>query len=99
MDFQKKVLFLLTKIPPSKVTTYSELARAAGKPKVWRLVGKILSQNKEPDKYPCYKVVRADGSLGGYSRGLEEKIRRLQQDGISVNQKRVKLKRYFYKFK
>ena len=98
MDFSQKVLFLLTQIPPSRVTTYAELARAAGRPKAWRLVGRILSQNKEINKYPCYKVVKSDGSLGGYSRGLNEKITRLESDGIKIKNNRVNIKKYFYKF-
>ncbi|RLJ08350.1 MAG: hypothetical protein DRP13_02535 [Candidatus Aenigmatarchaeota archaeon] len=99
MSFPEKVFSLLAQIPPSKVTTYAELARAAGRPKAWRWVGRILSQNSEPDKYPCYKVVKSDGTLGGYSRGLNEKMRRLEKEGIKTKNKRVDLNKHFHKFK
>ena len=90
---------LLTKIPPGKVSTYGALAKAMKMPKACRYVGYLLKSNPEPDIYPCYKVVRSDGSVGGYSGpgGLKEKIRRLRRDGVIINSGRVKsLKSYVY---
>jgi len=49
-----------------------------------RAVAKILASNKDLESYPCYKVVHADGSIGGYVAGTDEKIKRLQADQISV---------------
>ena len=62
----------LTKIPYGKVTTYKHIAQ-----KFWmhpRVVGMIMRSNEHPDKYPCCKVVWADGKLTGYALGLEEII-------------------------
>ena len=79
----------LTKIPYGKVTTYKHIAQ-----KFWihpRVVGMIMRSNDHPDKYPCCKVVWADGKLTGYALGLEEKIRRLATEGILVQNNRVPL--------
>lgn len=70
------------------MTTYGVLAHALGT-RGYRAVGRLLSSNPEPDRYPCYKVVRSDGSLGGYSGGTPEKIRRLRADGIPVKNGRI----------
>ena len=97
-DFLSFCLFLmdrqaiyeyLTKIPYGKVTTYKHIAQ-----KFWihpRVVGMIMRSNDHPDKYPCCKVVWADGKLTGYALGLEEKIRKLATEGIPVQNNRVPL--------
>ena len=51
----------------------------------------IMRSNDHPDKYPCCKVVLADGKLTGYALGLEEKIRRLATEGIPVQNNKVPL--------
>ncbi|GBF08964.1 methylated-DNA-protein-cysteine methyltransferase [Aeropyrum pernix] len=61
------VYTLLHLIPPGKVTTYSSLARASGLSP--RAVGRILARNPSPIAVPCHRVVRSDGSIGGYSMG------------------------------
>ena len=68
----KNLQRLLDKIPKGKVTTYKEIARAMGI-KGCRYVGQLLNKNPEPDKYPCYKVVRSNGKSGGYSGGQKNK--------------------------
>lgn len=82
---------LLLKIPCGRVVTYQILAKAIGKPKNARYVGYLLKNNPEPDKYPCYKVVRSDGKIGGYSGfgGEKGKIRRLRKDGVKIELGRV----------
>jgi len=55
-NFEKdlsKLQRLLLKIPKGKVTTYSILAGALGKPKAWRYVGSLLNSNSDLEKYPC----------------------------------------------
>ena len=80
---ERALQLLLRKIPKGKVTTYKILAE---KLKLHpRAIAKLLSKNKHPDKYPCYKVVHSDGSIGGYIKGQKEKIRRLKKDGIEIN--------------
>jgi O-6-methylguanine DNA methyltransferase len=87
-----KLQKLLLKIPKRKVTTYGRLAKAMNQPRSPRYIGYLLKNNPKPDKYPCYKVVKSNGGIGGYSGtgGVKEKIRRLRTDGIIINSGRVK---------
>jgi len=79
---------LLLRIPRGRVTTYKELARVMGT-RGYRYVGQLLHRNPEPDKYPCYKVVSSDGSLGGFATGQKDKIRRMRADGIEVKNGKI----------
>jgi len=99
-SFSEKVLELTKKVPEGKATTYSEIARAIGNPQAARAVGNALRKNKFPEAIPCYRVVRSDGSVGGYSGVMnsKEKIRRLENDGIEVRNGKVNLKIYFHSF-
>ena len=65
--FQKKVWNEISKIPKGKTITYKELAKRIGKPKAVRAVGNAVGANPMPITIPCHRVVRSDGSLGGYS--------------------------------
>ena len=77
--FQIKVWNYLKKIPKGKVKTYLEVARAVGKPRAFRAVANAVGKNPYPPKIPCHRVIRSDGSLGGYSGrgGIKEKRRLL----------------------
>ena len=76
--FQRSVLRACAKIPRGQTRTYSQLARAIGKPKAARAVGNALAKNPLAPKIPCHRVVRADGGLGGYSgRGGAKKKKQL----------------------
>jgi O-6-methylguanine DNA methyltransferase len=99
-QFSERVLQLTQKIPKGKVTTYSEIARALGNPGASRAVGNALRRNACPDRIPCYRVVRSDGSPGGYSGVMDSlgKIRRLERDGIGIKGKKVDLERHFHCF-
>jgi O-6-methylguanine DNA methyltransferase len=93
-----KLQNFLLKIPKGKITTYKEIGRAMGI-KGYRYIGWLLGKNPEPDKYPCYKVICTNGSLGGYSGGIKDKIQRLQNDGIEIkNGKVFNFERVFFKF-
>ena len=89
MDFSERVLRITARIPTGRVSTYRELAKALGGIKFSRAVGTALNRNPDPVKVPCHRVVRADGRVGGYSRGVAEKIRLLVKEGISVEDGRV----------
>ncbi len=97
----EKVYILLTKIPKGKVTTYGSIAEKLGIHA--REVGRLLSENEHPDKFPCYKVVRSDGSLGGYTIGnrndsstLKVKKKKLIKDGVKFNKDKVDKSCIFY---
>lgn len=95
---QKRLQRLLLKIPQGRVTTYKALAQAMGM-RGYRFIGQLLHQNPEPDLYPCYKVVKSDGSLGGFAQGKTDKIRRLKNDGILLKQGKIlHFEQIFYSF-
>ena len=81
--FQIKVWKYLKKIPKGKLKTYSEVAKAIGKPKATRAVANAIGKNPYPIKIPCHRVVRLDGSLGGYSGkgGIKTKRNLLKKEG------------------
>ncbi len=82
-EFKKKVLKVVLKIPKGQVMTYGQVAEKAGNPKASRAVGAIMKQNYNPD-VPCHRVVGANGSFGGYNRGLENKIKMLEKEGALI---------------
>ena len=84
--FQLKVWNYLMKIPRGKVKTYLEVAKAIRKPKAFRAVANAVAKNPYPPKIPCHRVIRSDGSLGGYSGkgGLQQKRRLLKLEKISI---------------
>ena len=65
--FQIKVWKAISKIPRGQVRTYKELAKLINKPKASRAVANACGKNPYPIKIPCHRVIRSDGSLGGYS--------------------------------
>ncbi len=72
-SFKEKVLMIVKGIPEGKTLTYKEVATLSGNPNASRAVGNIL--NKNYDKaIPCHRVIRSDGSPGGYNRGSDKKI-------------------------
>ena len=93
-----KVYGFLKSVPRGKVTTYKELAKASGLHP--RTVGLLMKNNKDPVSIPCYKVIRSDGSIGGYSGrgGIETKIMLLRKDGINVKNKRIELRKHLHRF-
>lgn len=71
-SFKEKVLKVVRKIPEGKTMTYKEAARTAGRPNAYRAVGNILNKNYDP-KIPCHRIIRSDGKVGGYNRGVKLK--------------------------
>ena len=84
--FQLKVWKYLRKIPRGSVKTYSEVAKAIGMPLAVRAVANAIGKNPYPPKVPCHRVIRSDGSLGGYSGvgGIKTKKKLLKKEGIIV---------------
>lgn len=80
LTFTEKVYEITRRIPKGKTLTYGEVARRAGSPKAARAVGSILAKNWDP-KIPCHRVLRGDGGLGGYNRGLAKKKKLLIAEG------------------
>jgi methylated-DNA-[protein]-cysteine S-methyltransferase len=67
-SFADKVRDIVRKIPKGKTMAYQAVAAKAGNPNAARAVGAIMRANYDSD-IPCHRVIRSDGSLGGYNRG------------------------------
>jgi methylated-DNA-[protein]-cysteine S-methyltransferase len=80
--FQLRVWQELRQIPRGRAISYKELARRAGSPQASRAVGQANGRNPVPIIVPCHRVIAADGSLGGYSSGLERKRWLLEHEGV-----------------
>lgn len=78
--FEQKVYKAVLKIPKGKTRTYQWVAKKIGNPKAARGVGNALNKNPYPVIIPCHRIIRSDGSLGGYSRGLRLKNKLLQKE-------------------
>ena len=84
--FQIKVWNYLKKIPRGEVRTYLQVAKAIGKPTAHRAVANAVGKNPYPPKIPCHRVIRTDGSLGGYSGkgGIKTKLRLLRSEKVDI---------------
>jgi AraC family transcriptional regulator of adaptative response/methylated-DNA-[protein]-cysteine methyltransferase len=72
-DFQLKVWMALRDIPLGETRSYSDVARMVGEPKAVRAVANACASNPVPLIIPCHRVIRKDGSLGGYGLGIGRK--------------------------
>jgi methylated-DNA-[protein]-cysteine S-methyltransferase len=80
ISFKEKVFAVVRKIPAGKVMTYKQVAAKIGKPGAARAVGSALKTNFDPG-IPCHRIIRSDGGMGGYNRGLKNKIAILKKEG------------------
>lgn len=81
-DFEKAVWNELLKIPIGKTVSYSDIARAIGRPKSCRAVGNAVGRNRIAILVPCHRVLRSDGAIGGYYWGAELKKEILKRENI-----------------
>ena len=84
--FQKKVWNYLKTIRKGTVKTYKQVAIAINRPKSARAVANAVGKNPFAPKIPCHRVIRSDGSLGGYSGkgGVKTKKLLLKREGVIV---------------
>lgn len=80
-SFQEKVYEVVSKIPRGKVLSYKEVAKLAGRPRAQRAVGNFLNKNPDPTAIPCHRVIKSDGSIGGYNKGIKRKSALLKIEG------------------
>ena len=80
VTFREKVLLITATIPKGQTLTYKEVAKQAGNIRAARAVGNILNKNYDP-KIPCHRVIRSDGTPGGYNRGSAKKLSILKEEG------------------
>lgn len=82
--FQRVVWHGLTEIPYGETRSYAEVASAVGHPAAARAVGSANRNNDIPILIPCHRVIKADGTLGGYASGLKIKKTLLELEGIAT---------------
>jgi methylated-DNA-[protein]-cysteine S-methyltransferase len=80
--FHRRVLDATARIPAGRVATYTQVASRAGSPRASRAAGNALHHNPVAIIVPCHRVLRTDGSLGGYGGGLPVKEWLLQHEGV-----------------
>jgi AraC family transcriptional regulator of adaptative response/methylated-DNA-[protein]-cysteine methyltransferase len=80
--FQQSVWEACLAIPAGETRTYADLARSIHRPNAVRAVGTALGANPIPVLIPCHRVLRSDGSLGGYAFGLPIKERLLDREAV-----------------
>lgn len=80
--FQEKVYRAVLSIPRGQTRSYGWVAAKIDCPGASRAVGNALNANPWPVTVPCHRVIRSDGSIGGYYRGPAAKKRMLKREGI-----------------
>jgi methylated-DNA-[protein]-cysteine S-methyltransferase len=93
-NFSKRVYSLVLQVPPGQVTTYKALAKAMGT-KAYQAVGQVLKCNPHAPHIPCHRVVKADGSLGGFmgqrqGKFVMRKADLLSSEGIKIEKNKIK---------
>jgi methylated-DNA-[protein]-cysteine S-methyltransferase len=83
--FAGEVLRATSRIPFGAVSSYRQIAAAAGSPNAYRAAGNALGSNPVPIVVPCHRVLHAGGGLGGYTGGLDRKRYLLTLEGVLAN--------------
>lgn len=84
-DFQMDVWRALLRIPSGELTSYQQIAASIGKPKANRAVGSAVGDNPISCLIPCHRVVRSDGTPGGYHWGLDLKLTMIGKENAEHN--------------
>ena len=77
-EFEREVWEALKGVPYGETRTYKWIAEKIGKPHAFRAVGNALGKNPIPVIFPCHRIIESDGSIGGYSSGIDIKRRLLE---------------------
>jgi methylated-DNA-[protein]-cysteine S-methyltransferase len=86
-EFERRVLLADFEIPRGRVMTYGGLAEKVGVPGGARAVGNVMAGNPFPLVIPCHRVIRSDGTLGGFGGGLPMKRALLEMEGVAFDRK------------
>lgn len=103
MSFDERVWKLMESIPKGKVTTYGLIAKKLGT-RAYRAVGNACRRNPYAPRVPCHRVVRSDGTIGGFGgktkgKNIERKIRLLRQENVKIeNGKIVNFENVLFRF-
>lgn len=86
-EFQQRVWKTLTEIPYGETMSYGQVAEAAGSPKGARACGNAVGANPFLIVVPCHRVIKGDGTIGGFSSGLDKKKILFGVEGIDLCRK------------
>lgn len=87
-SFNERCYALLSQVPGGKVTTYESLAKALST-KAYRAVGNAMNKNPYAPEIPCHRVVKSDGSIGGFAGGVKKKAGLLAEEEITVQKGKI----------
>jgi O-6-methylguanine DNA methyltransferase len=79
-EFEQRIWQALREIPYGETRTYKWLAGCVGRPNAFRAAGNALAKNPIPIIFPCHRIIDSDGSLGGYTPGIDIKRRLLEME-------------------
>ncbi len=85
----------MRKIPKGKVVSYKQIAEKLGS-RACRAVGNAMNKNKSKD-VPCHRVVKSNGEIGGFNKGIKKKVKMLKKEGVEIKNQRINLKRYCFR--
>jgi len=93
LNFEERVWKLMESIPKGKVTTYGLIAKKLNT-KAYRAVGNACRRNPYAPRVPCHRVVRSDGSIGGFGgrtsgKSVQNKIQMLRREGIEITDGKI----------
>ena len=93
MSFEERVWKLMESIPKGKVTTYGLIARKL-RTRAYRAVGNACRRNPYAPRVPCHRVVRSDGTIGGFGgktkgKTTERKIQLLREENVEIENGRI----------
>jgi methylated-DNA-[protein]-cysteine S-methyltransferase len=80
---------LKAKVPAGRVITYGGLAKLINRPNAHRAVGSAMNKNPFAPEVPCHRVVKSNGELGGFADDIAVKIKRLQKEGVLVENGKI----------
>ena len=97
-SFNTRCYKILKQVPKGKITTYKSIAQRLGT-KAYRAVGNAMNKNPYDTKvYPCHRVIKSSGEIGGYAKGTKAKISRLKSEGIEIVNGKINLEKYSFNF-
>ena len=98
MNFNHRCYQLISQIPKGKISTYKMIAKALNTI-AYRAVGNAMAKTPNPVIDPCHRVIKSNGSIGGYRFGVPKKISILKNEGIPIqNGKIMDYEKYLYTF-
>ena len=98
-NFNKRCYQKLVLIPKGMISTYTEIAKSLDS-NAYRAVGNAMAKNPHPVAVPCHRIIKSDGTLGGYALGISKKIQLLKKEGIKIkNNKVVDFESKLFRFK